>query len=173
MRSTASSDGSSTASRRKPPLVTAWKLVKTRHAGTTFDGEGARLHGGRWNSAGTPVAYASDSIALATLEVLAHLQASAALQSYSVVSVQFPESQIEVLDIASLPKGWRRFPSPPENQAIGDRWITEGRSLVLRVPSAIVPSANNFLINPLHPAFKSAAVGRPERFAFDPRLLRG
>jgi RES domain-containing protein len=153
-------------------LVTVWRLAKARHAGSAFDGEGARLYGGRWNSPGTRVAYASDSIALAALEVLTHLQSTGVLQAYSVASIRFPESQIEVLDAAVLPKGWRRFPSPPENQAIGDRWVAESRSLVLRVPSAIIPSASNYLINPLHPAFSSVVIGRPERFAFDPRLLR-
>lgn len=153
-------------------MLTAWRLAKSRHAGTAFDGEGARLHGGRWNSPGTRVAYASDSIALAALEVLAHLQSTAVLQAYSLATIRFPEQLVEVLDAGPLPKSWRRFPSPPENQAIGDRWLAEGRSLVLRVPSAIIPSAGNFMINPKHPAFDSAVIERPQRFAFDPRLLK-
>jgi RES domain-containing protein len=153
-------------------LITAWRLVKARHAAAAFDGEGARLHGGRWNSPGTRVAYASDSIALAALEVLAHLQSTAVLQAYSLASLRFPEESVEVLETRSLPARWRRFPSPPENQAIGDRWVAEGRSLILRVPSAIIPAAANFLINPSHPEFGKVVIGRPERFAFDPRLLR-
>ncbi|HJR16718.1 MAG TPA: RES family NAD+ phosphorylase [Gemmatimonadales bacterium] len=152
-------------------MVTAWRLVKSRHAGTAFDGEGARLHGGRWNSPGTRVAYASDSIALAVLEVLAHLQVTNVLQSYSVAVIRFPEERIETLDVASLSPSWRRFPSPPENQAIGDRWVTEARSLALRVPSAIIPSAANYLINPAHPAFGKVVIERPERFNLDPRLF--
>ena len=44
---------------------------------------------------------------------------------------------------------------------------------MLRVPSAIIPSAGNFLINPLHPNFSRVIIERPERFAFDPRLLKG
>ncbi|MEO8090648.1 MAG: RES family NAD+ phosphorylase [Gemmatimonadales bacterium] len=154
-------------------MITAWRLVKARHAAAAFEGEGARLHGGRWNSPGTRVAYASDSSALAALEVLAQLQSTAVLEAYSLASLQFPEESVEVLEPAALPARWRRFPSPPENQAIGDRWVAEGRSLVLRVPSAIVPAAANFLINPAHPVFGNVVVGRPERFAFDPRLLRG
>ena len=153
-------------------MITAWRLIKSRHAATAFDGEGARLHGGRWNSPGTRVAYASDSIALAALEVLAQLQSTAVLQAYSVVSLSFPDESVELLAPSSLPARWRRFPSPPENQAIGDRWVAEGRSLILQVPSAIIPSATNFLINPSHPEFGKVVVGRPERFAFDPRLLR-
>jgi RES domain-containing protein len=106
-------------------------------------------------------------VALAALEVLAHLQSTAVLQAYSLATIRFPESVVETLDPASLPSEWRRFPSPPENQAIGDTWVAEGRSLVLRVPSAIVPSASNYLINPAHTVTET-----PERFAFDPRLLK-
>ncbi len=146
--------------------------MKSRHAEGAFDGEGARLHGGRWNSPGTPVAYASDSIALAVLEVLAHLQSTAVLQSYSLAPIRFPEAQIEVLDLASLPRGWRRFPSPLSNQVLGDRWVAQGRSLVLRVPSALIPAASNFLINPAHSGFSRVVIERPERFAFDARLLK-
>ena len=154
-------------------MITAWRLVKSRHAAGAFDGEGARLHGGRWNSPGTRVAYASDSIALAALEVLAHLQSTAVLQAYSVVSLGFPDESVEVLEAGLLPPRWRRFPSPPENQAIGDLRVARGESLILRVPSAIIPAAANYLINPLHPDFRKVVVGRPERFAFDPRLLSG
>jgi RES domain-containing protein len=153
-------------------LITAWRLVKSRHAAAAFDGEGARLHGGRWNSPGTRVAYASDSIALAALEVLAHLQSTAVLQAYSLVSLSFPEKTVEVLQATALPARWRRFPSPPENHAIGDQWVAEGRSLILQVPSAIIPTAANFLINPSHPDFGELVIGRPERFAFDARLLK-
>lgn len=154
-------------------MITAWRLVKPRHAAAALSGEGARLHGGRWNSPGTRVAYASDSIALATLEVLAHLQSTTMLQAYSLVSVRFPAESVEVVESGALPARWRRFPSPPENQAIGDRWAAERRSLVLRVPSAIIPAAGNFLINPSHPEFEKVVVGGPERFAFDPRLVSG
>jgi RES domain-containing protein len=153
-------------------LITAWRLVKSRHARAAFDGEGARLYGGRWNSVGTRIAYASDSVALAALEVLAHLQSTAILQAYSLATIRFPGSLVETLDAASLPPEWRRFPSPPENQMLGDKWVAESRSLVLRVPSAIVPSACNYLINPSHSRFDAAVVQAPEGFAFDPRLLK-
>ena len=152
-------------------MISAWRLIKSRHAAAAFDGEGARLHGGRWNSPGTRVAYASDSIALAALEVLAHLQSTAVLQAYSAVSLSFPDESVELLTTSLLPARWRRFPSPPENQAIGDQWVAQGRTLILRVPSAIIPSAANFLINPSHPEFAKVVIGRPERFAFDRRLL--
>jgi len=152
-------------------VIHGWRLVKSRYAAAAFDGEGARLNGGRWNSPGTLVAYASDSVALATLEVLAHLQSTAVLASYSLASLRFPQELVQELGVSALPARWRRFPAPPEVQAVGDRWLRELRSAVLRVPSAIIPSNHNFLLNPAHPDFAKVMIELPTPFEFDPRLL--
>ena len=50
----------------------AFRIVKRRHAADAFNGEGARIYGGRWNRPGTPVVYAAHTRALAALESLAH-----------------------------------------------------------------------------------------------------
>src|SRR2546428_5261958 len=96
-RLSVSSDDSNTESRHKPAMVTVWRIAKTRYAATAFDGEGARLNGGRWNSVGLRVGYASETVALATLEVLVGLQKSSVLGSYSTVSAQIDEARIETL----------------------------------------------------------------------------
>ncbi len=153
-------------------MIRAWRLVKSRHAATAFDGEGAWLHGARWNSPGTRVAYASENMALAVLEVLVHLQSSATLDSYSCVGVRFPPEIIEDLDLSAIPARWRRYPAPRASQAIGDAWVRELRSAVLRVPSVIVPSADNFLLNPAHADSTKVVVEPPAPFEFDPRLLK-
>ena len=90
-----------------------WRLVKTKYAESAFDGEGARLHGGRWNSPGTLVAYASDSSALAVLEVLVNLKDDSVLSSYSLVSATIPDELIETLDRRALPTNWNSSPVPP------------------------------------------------------------
>lgn len=77
------------------------------------------------------------------------------------------------VDAGSLPTDWREYPSPPALQAIGDNWIDAGRSLVLKVPSVIIPSESNFLINPAHPDFASLRIDPPEPFVFDPAFLGG
>jgi len=153
--------------------VTAWRLAKTRYAATVFDGEGARIYGGRWNSPGIPVGYASGSLALATLEVLANLQIVRTLSAYSVCRAHFDEKLVVSLDPNLLPVNWREYPGPPELQAIGDTWIEGGESLVLKVPSVIIPTESNYLINPAHRKFRSVTIDPPEPFAFDPRLLGG
>lgn len=152
-------------------MITAWRIIKTRHARSAFDGEGARLHGGRWNSVGTSVAYASHSVSLATLEILAGLQQTAILSSYSLVSIRFDPRHVERISLDRLPPDWRSHPPPSALLAIGDHWADEARSLVLQVPSAIVPSESNYLINPLHPDFGSVALSEPEPLNLDPRLL--
>ncbi len=152
-------------------MIRAWRLVKSRYAATAFDGEGARLNGGRWNRPGTLVAYASDSVALATLEVLAHLRSTAVLASYSLASLQFPQELVEELEVSALPAKWRRFPAPAETQAVGDRWVKSLRSAVLRVPSATIPTEYNYLLNPAHPDFAKVTIERPKPFELDPRLL--
>lgn len=154
-------------------MIHAWRLVKTRFASSAFDGEGARLYGGRWSSPGTVVAYASESIALATLEVLVHLQESKVLPTYSLVGVSFPAELVTTVDPGTLPAAWRSSPAPSELRAIGDQWVREGRSAVLRVPSAVIPSAGNFLINPGHPDAGRVVVDAPEPFELDRRLVAG
>lgn len=149
-----------------------WRLVKARHASSAFDGEGARLYGARWNSAGVRVAYASSDPALAVLEVLVHLKDTTLLPSYSLVSGSIPDALVEDLDPLRLPKEWRSSPPPATVQAIGDDWIRSSSSLALRVPSVLVPSGSNLLINPAHPDFSQVTVGSIEPYRFDARLLR-
>ena len=153
-------------------MVNAWRISKTRYAATSFDGEGARLNGGRWNSVGTRVAYASGSVALATLEVLVGLQDTTVLSSYSLTRVEFDEGLVEVLDRGLLPALWNHHPPSPETQRLGDLWVAERRSVVLKGPSAIVEAEHNYVLNPSHPLFGRVLLHSPEPFRIDPRLLR-
>jgi RES domain-containing protein len=147
----------------------AWRLSKTRHAATAWTGEGAKRVGGRWNSIGVPVVYVSATLSLALVEVLVHLPAGV-LPAYSAIRVEFDESLVTALPAASLPARWRANPPPPETQAIGDAWISEGRGAILRVPSVVVPGESNYLLNPLHSGFSRITLGTPVPFPFDARL---
>ena len=149
-----------------------WRVIKTKYASTAFDGEGARLYGARWNSRGTRVAYAASNSALAVLEVLVHMMAAGRLPAFSLIRANLPDSMVEALPPAELPKHWDSSPVPPEVQAIGDAWIRSGRALALQVPSAIVAGSHNLLINPAHADFGRFQVESQEPFAFDQRLLR-
>jgi RES domain-containing protein len=152
-------------------MISAWRISKTRYAPTSFDGEGARRYGGRWNSVGTRISYASESVALATLEVLVGLQDTALLTAYSLLKVQFPEALIEKLDRRTLPLAWNQYPPSEETQMLGDLWVAQRRSVVLQVPSAVVETEYNYLFNPEHEQFHELIIHKPEPFRLDPRLL--
>jgi RES domain-containing protein len=149
-----------------------WRLVKPKYAAAAFDGEGARLYGARWNSAGVRVAYASSDPALAVLEVLVHVKDTNLLSSYSLVSGSIPDGLVKDVDRSLLPKEWRSSPVPATVQAVGDDWIRSASSLALRVPSVLVPSGSNLLINPAHPDFARVTVESIEPYRFDSRLIR-
>lgn len=150
--------------------ITTWRICAPRYADTAYSGEGARIHGGRWNSKGRAVVYSSESISLAVLEQLVHVEDPAVLDAFAVVSATLDEGSIEVLSPSSLPDDWRTYPAPPSLKAIGDAWLSEGRSLALKVPSVTVRGQYNYLINPAHPDFASIEVSEPEPLDLDPRI---
>jgi RES domain-containing protein len=148
----------------------AWRIVKAKHAATAISGEGAAKTGGRWNSRGVPVVYASSTKSLAARVTLVHLNPPVPFK-YVAFRLQFDAALVENVPLNRLPADWRVEPPPPSTKAIGDAWAREVRSAVLALPSVIVPGELNYLLNPAHPAFKKISIGKPERFAFDPRLL--
>ena len=152
-------------------MRTAWRIVKEKHAATAFDGEGAWLFGGRWNSRGTRVVYASESKALATLESLVHLNPPVTFK-YVAIAIEFDEKLVETITPASLPTVWTEEPPPPSTKAIGDQWVKEARSAVLELPSVIIQTESNYLLNPTHPDFRKVRIGKAGPFAFDPRLIK-
>lgn len=150
----------------------AWRIVKHSLAARAFEGEGARLYGGRWNSPGVAVVYLAESRALAMLEVLVHLGDEELLKSFVLVGVEYEARHCKHVEAAILPKNWTTTPAPAALRQIGDEWCTSKRSPLLSVPSAVVPSERNLLLDPNHPAFSELSISKPERIAFDPRLRR-
>lgn len=123
------------------------------------------------NSPGTRILYASESLALAALEILVQIGSAGWRVGYSSIPIDFKDDRLQRLDASSLPANWRESPAPSAVQARGDSWARSGASLILRVPSVIIPKESNFLINPSHPEFASLKTGSPEPFEFDPGLL--
>jgi RES domain-containing protein len=136
-----------------------------------LSGAGARLAGGRWNPRGLPAVYASRSRALAALEVLAHVPVAFLPLDMSLVELLVPdELEIEVLESSALPEDWRICPPGVGTQEVGAAWLRSGRSLLLEVPSVLVPQEMNVLLNPLHRDMARVQVAGVEAFAFDARL---
>jgi RES domain-containing protein len=151
-------------------MPSAWRLVKEKHVATAFSGEGASKAGGRWNSRGTAVVYASESESLAALETLVHIGTGSRIR-FSIIRLDFAKAMVETLPLSALPPNWKSEPPGPATKQLGDAWAKGARSAILAVPSVIIPSGFDYVLNPKHPDFSKIVFGKPTAFTFDPRLL--
>lgn len=149
-----------------------WRICRRCYAAEAATGAGARLYGGRWNSRGVSMVYASTSLALAAVETFVNLEPN--LTPFDLVSIEgeIPETVvIGRLDPTSLPAGWHE--SRDESlRRFGDDWIRRGETAALLVPSAAIRGEWNVLLNPTHTDFSKIKFGNPERFEFDARMFR-
>ncbi|MBV8371334.1 MAG: RES domain-containing protein [Candidatus Eremiobacteraeota bacterium] len=134
--------------------------------------ECAARNGQRWNARRVRAAYASATLSLAALEFLGTLvdldDAPADLVS---VWAEFDEEVVETVDADTVP-GWDATP-PYASVRFGTEWAHQRRSVVLSVPSVVIRSERNFVLNPEHPDYEPAVrIGEVQPFAFDRRLLR-
>lgn len=144
-------------------------MKHARPPAIAFQGTGAAATGGRWNAVQVVVAYASASRALAVLEYLANIDKANAPRDLVFISATIDESDIET---AHPPNGWNEVGSASA-EIYGTQWATEQRSLVLAVPSIVLPQETNYIINPRHPRFASIVIAdHVEPFSFDPRIIQ-
>ena len=155
-----------------PDPLTAWRLVTPKYSAQTdaFSGEGARLFGGRWNSAGFRMVYTSETLSLAALETLAHADRKRFERDYVSFKLHIPEHLTLELRGENLPEDWRARPSSEGARRTGDAWLTAQASVALSVPSVIVPAERNLLLNPTHPQFAELTFEDARPFRFDVRL---
>ena len=147
-----------------------YRIVQEQWAATALDGEGARLYGGRWNSAGVAAVYLAESRALAALEILVHAPREALLLKWIVIELEVPEALIDKVPLSKLPVEWRLQPSSRQAQIFGTRWLHDYQNLSLLLPSVVIPEEKSLLLNPLNPAMRDLKLGKPRPFSFDPRL---
>ncbi len=159
--------------KKKASTLRAYRIVKDKYCDNAFDGEGARLHGGRWNSKGTSAVYLSDSVSLAILEVLIHTNDQRSLANWCLFEMELPLDEVVELPIDMLPEDWNSSPAASSTMIMGDVWLRSDGPIALRVPSTAVPfGGNNFVINPQHPRFAKLIQGvAPFGVDIDPRLL--
>jgi RES domain-containing protein len=149
-----------------------WRICRRRYAADAATGEGARLYGGRWNSRGVRVVYASTSLALAALETFVNLEPN--LQPTDLVSIEgviSEEPEIGRLDQKSLPRDWHQK-RDESLRRFGDEWIRSGQTIALLVPSAAIRGEWNVLLNTAHLDFQKVEFGEPVPFHFDTRMFR-
>ena len=149
-----------------------WRICRRRYAAEAATGAGARLFGGRWNSRGVSVVYASTSLALAAVETFVNLEPNHAPSDLVSIEGDIPETAaIGRLEISALPRRWRE--SRDESlRAFGDGWIRAGETAALLVPSAVIHGEWNVLLNPAHLDFPKIRFKSPQPFQFDARMFR-
>ncbi|MBM3608357.1 MAG: RES domain-containing protein [Alphaproteobacteria bacterium] len=145
--------------------ITLWRI--SNHA--DLSGRGGMLYPARWHSAGRPVVYLAESSSGALLEMLVHMRVFNTPSDILLHRVEISgDSDSENVEEKTLTAGWRADKNI--TRAIGDTWLAARTSLLLRVPSVIVPYAWNYLLNPLHPGASQAGIIESISMALDERL---
>ena len=141
-----------------------WRISRFRDLG----GLGGLYLNGRWHHLGHPVVYFSESPAAALLEICVHTAADDIPPDFTLLRVEGPD--VDTLSVSGddLPQNWVSDLDWTRDR--GTAWLRGAGSLLLRVPSAIIPHTNNLLFNPAHPDARLFRVIEALTYPFDPRL---
>lgn len=135
-----------------------------------ISGGGSKKWGGRWNSPGLPVVYASCAISLSLLELLVYHSSYEEIKVNRLMQIKVPDLSIQTLSGSSLKSNWQN--DIDYCRFIGNEFLLHKKILLLRVPSAIIPDEFNVMINPAHPAFNKVSIVSAKIFEFDGRLFK-
>lgn len=144
----------------------AWRLATSLSPPLT--GGGARRRGGRWNSPGVPMVYASAHLSLAVLELLVHLESDDLPDNLVAYRLEVPDRLLE--EQPDVPLEWLDDPLRRRSRRFGDAWIHDRRCAAILVPSAVAPFESNLLLNPLDPRFDEIRVVDEHPFRLHLRL---
>ena len=147
-----------------------YRITGKKHA-DDLTGKGAAMFGGRWNKKGSPVLYTGENKEIALLETIVHTP-SLLIPDLDILTLEIPDDSITVIEINQLPKNWKVYPAPTILSEIGERWINEGKTIALKVPSCIIHSSHNFILNCKHPDYSRVKLAERVHFEFDSRLKK-
>lgn len=149
----------------------AYRITKRKYA-RDLSGMGAYLNGGRWNTPGIYMLYTASSVALATLETLAHIKKEITPVDFALVTLYLPDQTVpKIEDQMELKVGWQDFSSYGLfTRKVGETEVFKN-NLYISVPSALTLKDRNYLINPLHQDVGKIKVMEVEDYRFDQRLL--
>lgn len=155
--------------------VALWRIAcdTKDYLADDLSGAGAESTGGRWNRPRRPVVYATCSVALACVETLAHLNVSSLALNRYLVRIDVPGPLWEAREtrlLEQLPVGWDAIPEGKVSLDIGDAWLSQMSSLLLLVPSVMVPEEYSVLINPRHPDAPKVIATKVRKWLYDARL---
>ena len=116
--------------------------------------------------------YLASSASLAALELLVHTNPEDAPDDLVILEVDIPDDVIiDRYLVSALPTDWRAVSAPPRCQELGDAWVDGVLTLSISLPSVVMPTEHNILLNPAHPDMRRVHVLSVTPFQFDPRLL--
>lgn len=139
---------------------------------TNISGEGSRKQkNNRWNSFGTSMLYTSDSPALCAVELHQYLPPSFIPENYSLLRIEIPDEDYLVVD-ESFFDSEKWIEEVTITQTLGDFFIQEEEYLILKVPSAMISSCFNYLINPNHKDFNKVKIVDSLAFPIQGKLFK-
>lgn len=139
-----------------------FRITRAKYA-EDLSGEGSSRTGGRWNPRGIPALYTSRSISLAMLEVLVHVQDRSLLPaSYTVMEI--------VVDIGMLISIDQVPEHEFESQEIGESMLRNEKVIGFMVPSILIPSEQNVVLNPKAKNFSKVKLVRHFLLSVDGRF---
>ncbi|WPU95592.1 RES family NAD+ phosphorylase [Mucilaginibacter sabulilitoris] len=119
-----------------------YRIARERYA-RDLSGRGGLLSAARWHNH-MPVRYSSLQSSACILEKLVHLELGEIHHDLQMVVMSAPDDASRLtLDRHDLPADWDRYPAPQLLQRIGNAWLTSGQSLLLEIPCALDPYAQN------------------------------
>lgn len=137
-----------------------------------LSGMGGMFGSGRWHHKGHPVVYTAGSRSLAALERFVH-ESPVQMPPLVMMTIYVPdELAITRISESELPEGWDAVPDADVSRNFGTNWLQQAKTPILQLPSAIIASEYNFLINPTHPESPSIKVIDQRDFYYDSRLKR-
>jgi RES domain-containing protein len=151
-------------------MITAYRFAPLIFS-NDLSGNGAKLFGGRWNSQGIPAIYTSLSISLALVELFIHKKTYDEIVVNQLMEISIAEDITSEIDYRKLKRNWQQ----DENycQYMGNEFLVNKSSIILKVPSAIIEEENNLVLNPMAKDFsKKVKVKKITPFSFDKRLFK-
>lgn len=139
-----------------------WRISNS----ATLNGLGGTLQSARWHTKGRAIVYTADHPASAPLEMLANLDVGLLPDTFRLLKISVPD-EIAPETVMAV-SNW--LDDISLSRAVGDQWLRDGRSLLLQVPSAILPDVFNILINPLHPDAQRLKIEDVQSVPLDQRL---
>ena len=124
-----------------------YRITKTEYA-EDLKGTGAKLFGGRWNHIDSPCIYTAESRALSVLEYAVNVNIDFIPRALSLCIFEIDDNRIFTIKEEDLPGNWRDTPAPKSTKDFGTKFLQE-KQAILKIPSIIIPTEFNYLINPL------------------------